>query len=571
MRRTALLSLIGSAVLALSLLAGGTDGPAQARTPVDNLSLDLLAPAQPVPPFSPPDPSAPVRAGTPGTDLAHVPLQPLVSPESVIPPDDRSYIGAGKNILAPYRWVAYLTITAQNSDLYQCTGFLIGPSTVITAGHCLYNDGLGPGGGVGWAASVRVVPGRNGAVEPFGAEVSDDLWSVDGWIVDANPEYDYGAIGLDHAFPGLVGSFRYADLATVGLEPRLSGYPGDRPGQQQWYDDDIVTDVATHIVSYEIDTYGGQSGSPVWYPPSSADPEVLAIHGYGVGSTCNAGDNCGTRVETTVMANFEYWTALSIHHYKCYEIAGTPPGVSVDLRTRFGEELGVEVGEPAFVCPPAIKNDKEGNEQLAELKCYDIVGWDPPQTVNLTTQFGGELGVDVGPADLLCVPALKEVGPLGEPPSPPPGPPPTEPHYVCHQIDGHTPGTAVDLETQFGEELDVAVGQTTHLCTPALKNGEGDLNYPDLECYQIYGDPPGLSVSLTTQFVPEQIPEVGPAQLLCVQAEKEVVGPVGGIAELPDVGGSSGLPYAALAGGLAAAALTVTAGGWYARRRFSRR
>jgi hypothetical protein len=45
--------------------------------------------------------------------------------------------------------------------------------------------------------------------------------------------------------------------------------------------------------------------------------------------------------------------------------------------------------------------------------------------------------------------------------------------------------------------------------------------------------------------------------------------PVGGIAELPEVSDSSGPNYAALAGGLAAAALlALAAGGWYARRRW---
>jgi alpha-tubulin suppressor-like RCC1 family protein len=52
---------------------------------------------------------------------------------------------------------------------------------------------------------------------------------------------------------------------------------------------------------------------------------------------------------------------------------------------------------------------------------------------------------------------------------------------------------------------------------------------------------------------------------------------VGGIAELPDVAqspasqsGSSAGSYAALAGGLAAAVLALTAGAWYARRRWMR-
>ena len=49
--------------------------------------------------------------------------------------------------------------------------------------------------------------------------------------------------------------------------------------------------------------------------------------------------------------------------------------------------------------------------------------------------------------------------------------------------------------------------------------------------------------------------------------------PVGGVAELPDVaqsGDSSAATYAALAGGLAAALVALTAGAWYARRRWGR-
>jgi len=49
-------------------------------------------------------------------------------------------------------------------------------------------------------------------------------------------------------------------------------------------------------------------------------------------------------------------------------------------------------------------------------------------------------------------------------------------------------------------------------------------------------------------------------------------GPVGGIAELPEVGegDSSGRMYIALAAALVAGMLVLTAGGWYARRRWGR-
>jgi hypothetical protein len=50
----------------------------------------------------------------------------------------------------------------------------------------------------------------------------------------------------------------------------------------------------------------------------------------------------------------------------------------------------------------------------------------------------------------------------------------------------------------------------------------------------------------------------------------ELADPVGGIAELPDLADSSGANYIALGALAAGALLALTAGGWYARRRFSR-
>jgi V8-like Glu-specific endopeptidase len=165
----------------------------------------------------------------------------------------------------------------------------------------------------GWAASIRVAPGKDGAAEPFGAQMrpTDSLWSVAGWVLGGDAQYDYGAVILGSGFAGLSGFLGFDDLAAVGQASRISGYPGDHP-QQQWWDDDLVTDVSPHIVSYEIDTAGGQSGSPVWYPAASTSPDVVAVHTRGVGdAACYPNDNCGVRVESSVIGNFNYWRSLS--------------------------------------------------------------------------------------------------------------------------------------------------------------------------------------------------------------------------------------------------------------------
>jgi hypothetical protein len=267
-------------------------------------------------------------------------------------------------------------------------------------------------------------------------------------------------------------------------------------------------------------------------------------------------------------------------HYRCYDISGDVhnPGVQVTVEDQFGHG-DVTVGPAHWLCAPALK-DGEGNLSAPHLKCYDVVdGHEPKTDVSLKTQFGTENEVQVGQAAELCVPVAK--GAEGTPPDPPAA---GLPHYQCYDIsaNGHTIGAEVGLEDQFHNTPAVPVTDAMEMCAPALKDGDGDLDAPHLKCYDIsdLAQGPFGSVSLATQFGDEDPVDVDLAQRLCVPALKRAV--VGGQAEYPDVGGSapatadssggsSSFPYAALAGGLAAAAVVAIIGGtWYTRRRWIR-
>jgi hypothetical protein len=162
----------------------------------------------------------------------------------------------------------------------------------------------------------------------------------------------------------------------------------------------------------------------------------------------------------------------------------------------------------------------------------------------------------------------------------PSGPPPLVPHYECFDITGNPPAVPpVDLVTQFGVEQHVVVGPPTRLCLPAVKNGEGDLNAPHLECFAIGGPPPGVPpLGLFTQFGPQQPVMLASPSELCVPAIKELVPPTGGLAEAPDAdassldetasSGPSTSTYAAI-GGAVVGAMLLGATAWYARRRWS--
>lgn len=227
--------------------------------------------------------------------------------------------------------------------------------------------------------------------------------------------------------------------------------------------------------------------------------------------------------EDSLLAKHGVKPAEKKPHYKCFKIVGDDPPDIVQLQTQFGVQTGVQVGPAHYVCPPAIKivNGKEfGDLDIPHLKCFDILGNDPPQIVDLKTQFGVEARVPVGQAKLLCVPALKQ---LVVPPGPPPvGPLPTSPHYTCYEIGGPSPNVFVDLKTQFGYETHVHVNQPKYLCAPSLKNNQGSLQEPHLKCYDIVGSDPINVVNLQSQFGFEQNVAVGQAQLMCIPVKKKV-------------------------------------------------
>jgi V8-like Glu-specific endopeptidase len=223
--------------------------------------------------------------------------------------DDRVLVSAGEAY--PWRCICSLIITAQTGGVYVGTGWLVSPRLVITAGHCVYLHDEG-----GWASQIEVIPGRNGTSRPFGSAVSSAFRSVRGWTIDRDRDYDYGAILLpeDRRFGDQLGWFGFAtreDSHFSGITLNLSGYPGDggkegpeREQGTQWWNSRGVKDVNDRQITYEIDTWGGQSGSPVWEMTADGSRYGLAIHTWGTTVS-----NGATRITGGVFDNFLSWSS----------------------------------------------------------------------------------------------------------------------------------------------------------------------------------------------------------------------------------------------------------------------
>jgi V8-like Glu-specific endopeptidase len=213
--------------------------------------------------------------------------------------------------LRPWRMVCALKIRGGLGSAIG-TGWLVGAKTVLTAGHCVNHPMIG-----GWAASIEVVPGQNGADRPFGSVRSTSFHSVNRWIEDRDPDFDYGVIHLAEDLGAQLGWFGLkvadADELTNALV-NVSGYPGDRgAGAEQYHHRNRVVQVTGRRVFYEVDTAAGQSGAPVWtYDDADATmerPLAVGIHAYGVDGGARVQANSAPRIIPEAFDQIQAWIA----------------------------------------------------------------------------------------------------------------------------------------------------------------------------------------------------------------------------------------------------------------------
>ena len=228
------------------------------------------------------------------------------SPESVIVPDERTEITATTS--APSRFIAYLVVTWANYAQGACTGWFIGPRTVVTAGHCVYNTDAGAAHG--WAKTIKVYPGRTGLSTPYASTSSYKLFSVKGWTDYAYPASDYGAIETVAPLGNNTGWFGYAWQAsnTFAGTYTVRGYAGDKPAATMWTMSGAITNANTNRLWYSIDTFGGQSGAPLYNYVTGNGYTSYGVHTYGTSISPFYG-NSATRITQSVFNNLTTWKA----------------------------------------------------------------------------------------------------------------------------------------------------------------------------------------------------------------------------------------------------------------------
>lgn len=248
----------------------------------------------------------------------------------IIPPrDSRIQVPSRELREAPFRYICSLVRKSTGRALG--TGTLIGPRTVLTAGHVIDGES---------AKAVKVIPGRRGdETPPFGTAVSTSLKLPSGYRSGTGT--DYGIVLLDRPIGNTSGHWGVSHkrwpwdstgtsilpgrlpFLPGGFKVNLAGFPRDLPKDKpkpapceartsparfmyRVYDTTVrrFSNTPPGLIEYVNDTCAGMSGSPVWIKRSrwTGGRVMVAIHIRGDVAATKGLANAGVLIDDAVRA-----------------------------------------------------------------------------------------------------------------------------------------------------------------------------------------------------------------------------------------------------------------------------
>jgi glutamyl endopeptidase len=180
-----------------------------------------------------------------------------------------------------------------------CTGWMLGPSTVVTAGHCVYDYRTAKT----YAYNVKITPAYNSAAQnttPFGSCVFLQGFVMQTWINTGDIGYDYGIYRLGCRIGEQTGNFGFKVTPGdwVGNSVALAGYPADKGGTTMWASLGSIIFSNANSFYYDNDMMSGQSGGPVW---DNIDPNCyLCVVAINANEFAPPDMNQGAQINNTV-------------------------------------------------------------------------------------------------------------------------------------------------------------------------------------------------------------------------------------------------------------------------------
>lgn len=235
--------------------------------------------------------------------------------ERIIGKDDRKRVLSTEEY--PFRMICKLSMNFHGQPTYAGSGALIGENIILTAAHNVYDSAMGA------AHTITVAPGQaDYDVLPFGEYTVSKVFFPEAYKTNHATDNDYACLVIDEPIGRKVGYFDIMSPSDNLLRNsilRLTGYPGDKGGTQMWHHFSPPDKISDTTITYKADTYGGNSGGPIYTYEDGQDdgrPTIMGIHTYGADKFEFEGQvfpehNGGRRIDQEVLDAISEWKAAA--------------------------------------------------------------------------------------------------------------------------------------------------------------------------------------------------------------------------------------------------------------------
>lgn len=190
-------------------------------------------------------------------------------------------------------------VQIQRDGFNHCTGWMISPDTLITAAHCLYDVDEQR-----WTPKLIFRPSD---WSQWSYTFASQKWVSAEYPTTKSADHDWGVVKFSKPISSSWFGIKPSDTSSAfsGQKATVTGFPGEKGNSlirdygQLWTMSGILQPGTQTRLCYNLDTTGGQSGSPVY----TTDNAAIGIHTHGI-SQLGCPENSALRISPSMLKTF---------------------------------------------------------------------------------------------------------------------------------------------------------------------------------------------------------------------------------------------------------------------------